>query len=126
MAFKHIFLVFCAGGFGALSRFALTVLVNRLANGQFPWGTLTVNMLGCFIFGFLWELIGSRSLSDPTRVILLVGFIGSFTTFSSFIFDNYALIGQRPDLALINIIFQNIAGFIFLYGGIHSAKIIFG
>lgn len=125
MTAKHIALVFCAGGLGALSRMGLTMLVNKLIGGHFPWGTLVVNMAGCFVFGFLWEMITSRALSDPTRVILLVGFVGSFTTFSSFIFDSYALGGHSPGLALTNILFQNTVGFAFLYAGIQSAKIIF-
>lgn len=119
-------LIFFAGGLGALSRFGLTVLVNKLAGGQFPWGTLAVNMLGCFIFGLLWELISSRMLSDPTRIILLVGFVGSFTTFSSYIFDSFVLSGSdRLWLALTNIIFQNSIGFLSLYLGILITRRLF-
>ena len=125
MSTKHFILIFCAGGAGALSRFGLTVLINKMIGGPFPWGTVTVNMAGCFIFGVLWELISSRALSDPTRLIILVGFVGSFTTFSSFIFDSFALGGHdRFGLAVLNVIFQNIIGIFSLYLGVAFMKMI--
>lgn len=55
MTWKHIIAIFCAGGLGALSRFELTALVNKLAGGEFPLGTLVVNIVGCFLFGALWK-----------------------------------------------------------------------
>jgi Integral membrane protein possibly involved in chromosome condensation len=122
MSLKHFILIFCAGGAGALSRFGLTVAVNKLAGGPSPWGTLVVNMLGCFLFGFLWAYIGSRALPDPARIILLVGFVGSFTTFSSFIFDSFLLSDSRLSLALANIVFQNIVGLACLVLGIKALK----
>lgn len=124
MAVKHFILIFCAGGAGALSRFGLAALVNKLVGGPFPWGTLVVNMVGCLAFGVLWQLISSRALSDPARMIILVGFVGSFTTFSSFVFDSFALGGSRPVLALMNILFQNIIGLFSLYLGVSIAKFI--
>lgn len=125
MSFKHFILIFCAGGAGALSRFGLSVLVNKLAGGPSPWGTLVVNMLGCFIFGLLWAYIGSRTLPDPVRIILLVGFVGSFTTFSSFIYDSFQLSHSHLGLALANIAFQDLAGLVFLYLGMRTITTVF-
>lgn len=125
MSFKHFILIFFAGGAGALSRFGLSVAVNKLAGGPSPWGTLAVNMLGCFIFGFLWAYIGSRTLPDPARIILLVGFVGSFTTFSSFIYDSFQLSQSHPGLALANIAFQNLVGLVFLYLGMRTITTVF-
>lgn len=122
MTWKHIIAVFCAGGLGALSRFELTALVNKLAGGEFPLGTLVVNIVGCFLFGALWEFISHHMLTDPIRVILLVGFVGSFTTFSSFIFDCIALGHLRMGLAAVNFIVQSVVGFFCVFIGIYLMK----
>lgn len=123
MTWKYIAAVFCAGGLGALSRFELTSLVNKLAGDNFPLGTMVVNMVGCFLFGALWELISHHLLGDPIRVIILVGFVGSFTTFSSFIFDCIALGQVRLGLAAVNFIFQSTVGFACVFIGIYLMKL---
>lgn len=87
MGFKLLWLSL-AGALGTLARYGLAGLVQQLFKGQFPWGTLTVNMLGCFVFGFIWELTEQKMLlSSETRQMILIGFIGSFTTFSAFLFE---------------------------------------
>ena len=76
-----------SGGFvGSAARFAIGGWVHRLAPGSsFPWGTLTVNVVGCFVIGFLFSLGESRQVfSVHTRLFLLVGVLGGFTTFSTF------------------------------------------
>ena len=126
MSGKHIMLIFCAGGLGALSRFALTALVNKMAGSGFPWGTLAVNILGCFIFGLIWAYLNHQTLPDTTRLIMLVGFVGSFTTFSSYIFDSYALGHNQMLLALVNVVSQVVIGFICLWLGIRAMTWICG
>jgi CrcB protein len=117
--------MFCAGGLGAWSRYGLTLVMNRLAGGRFPLGTLAANLLGCFLFGLFWELLGAR-LADPgpARLVVLAGFMGSFTTFSSWIFDSFTLGQSRPDLALLNILGQVAAGFLFLFLGLTLARLV--
>jgi len=72
------------GGFlGAVSRYLLSTWVQRL--GSFPFGTLAVNVLGCFAIGMLWALAREREEFSPNvQAFLAVGFLGSFTTFSTF------------------------------------------
>ena len=73
-----------AGGVGTVARYALAGLVQRFAEGSFPWGTLAVNGLGCLVFGLIWAAATDRiALSAEMRMILLVGFLGAFTTFST-------------------------------------------
>ncbi|MDY0168881.1 MAG: fluoride efflux transporter CrcB [Thermoguttaceae bacterium] len=77
-----------AGAIGALARYGVVSLVQRDSHSQFPWGTLAVNIAGCFLFGLVWTATQERLLiSSETRVIILAGFLGSFTTFSAFLFE---------------------------------------
>jgi fluoride exporter len=77
-----------AGGFGTLARYGLGGLMQEITGKLFPWGTVTVNLLGCLAFGLIWSLSEGRwSISGETRAILLVGFMGGFTTFSSYMYE---------------------------------------
>lgn len=86
-----------AGSLGTLARYGISGLVHRYINGSFPWGTAAVNVLGCFLFGMVWQLGQQRVvLRADVRFIVLVGFLGAFTTFSTFVFetDNLLRDGQ--------------------------------
>ena len=73
-----------AGGFlGAISRFLLATGVQKLAGSTFPYGTLTVNVLGSFIIGFLF-LYFEQTVSPTQKALLMTGFLGALTTFSTF------------------------------------------
>lgn len=110
-ALRNCGLLFLAGGAGALARYGVSELANTLVGRQYPLGTFVVNVLGCFLFGLIWELAAVRLLiSDTVRLIILVGFMGSFTTFSSLIFDSFALGQTRLALLLFNIGAQTILG----------------
>jgi len=75
-----------AGAVGTLSRYGLGGAVQRIAGSVFPWGTLVVNGVGCLVFGVVWAVAGDRfTLSNELRTVILVGFLGAFTTFSSFV-----------------------------------------
>src|SRR5262245_56604702 len=81
-------LVALAGAVGTLARYGLATLVLRVCGEAFPWGTLVVNVLGCFLFGFVWVLGAEKFIIDPDmRTTLLTGFMGAFTTFSTFAFE---------------------------------------
>lgn len=103
-----------AGGFvGAVLRYQVSGWVQyRSGSIVFPFGTMSVNLIGCFVIGFLAYLIESRSLlSSETRGFLLIGLLGSFTTFSTFGNETLALIrGNRLELAVLNAGIQVFAG----------------
>lgn len=122
-ALRNCGLLFLAGGAGALARYGVSELANTLVGRQYPLGTFVVNVLGCFLFGLIWELAAVRLLiSDTVRLIILVGFMGSFTTFSSLIFDSFALGQTRLALLLFNIGAQTILGFAALFLGMTVGK----
>ena len=105
------------------ARYGVSELANTLVGRQYPLGTFVVNVLGCFLFGLIWELAAVRLLiSDTVRLIILVGFMGSFTTFSSLIFDSFALGQTRLALLLFNIGAQTILGFAALFLGMTVGK----
>lgn len=103
-----------AGGFiGAVLRYLVSGFVQyRSESIVFPFGTMAVNLIGCFIIGLLTFLVESRSIFSPeTRMFLLVGLLGSFTTFSTFGNETFGLMrDNRLDLAAINAGVQVVAG----------------
>ena len=96
-------LVVGAGGFvGAISRYLLSGLVHRLYNGSFPLGTLVVNVAGCFLIGALMGLVEDRqALSPNVRLFLMIGLIGSFTTFSTLCYETYELFRTSEMIAVM-------------------------
>ena len=108
-----------AGAAGALARYVLSGLLHQFRDGEFPWGTLVVNTLGCFLFGLIWGLAEKRMLfSGETRTIILVGFMGAFTTFSTFVFETSSLLRVSAWLpALGNMLLQLALGLVLLRVG---------
>lgn len=112
------------GASGTLARYGLQGLVYRIYPGGFPLGTLIVNLLGCFLFGLIWPLAEERLIiSGEMRTIILIGFMGSFTTFSSFIFETGELLRESEWLlAMANLLIQNVVGLGALYAGMALGK----
>jgi CrcB protein len=91
------FLTIClAGAVGTGCRYLLSGWVPRFTGPAFPWGTLAVNVIGSFLLGLLMQLALSTELVSPdTRVVLGVGFLGGFTTYSSFNYETLRLLEER-------------------------------
>ena len=102
------------GAIGTLCRAGAIGAVQRLG-GRFPWATLTVNLLGCLAFGLVLALAERGRIGDDLRRLLLVGFMGAFTTFSSFAGDTLGLLQSgRFGAALLNVLGQNVLGVSFV------------
>lgn len=86
-------LVAVGGAIGSMFRYGTGLAATRLLGPGFPWGTITVNVVGSFVIGLFVELIARRfNASEPLRLLMVTGFLGGFTTFSSFSLDAVALI----------------------------------
>ena len=94
-----------AGALGTLARYWLTGFVHRHSKETFPLGTLVVNVLGCFFIGLLMYLVTEHeSFTPETRVVLVVGLLGGFTTFSAFGYETLELVrGGDVWLAALNV-----------------------
>lgn len=122
---QKLLLIGLAGALGALARYGLGGLVQRYAGVTFPWGTFVVNIIGAFLFGFIWSLVEQRLvISVETRVIILSGFLGAFTTFSSFMFETSSLIGEAQwGLAVLNVVGQVILGLMAMFLGLAAGRV---
>lgn len=122
---QKLLLIGLAGAFGAVARYGLGGLVQRYSGATFPWGTFVVNIMGAFLFGLIWSLVEQRLvISVETRVIILSGFLGAFTTFSSFMFETSSLIGEAQwGLALLNVGGQVVLGLAAMFLGLAAGRV---
>jgi len=99
------------GAAGALLRYTVSAYIFRSSNGLLPWGTITVNLIGCFIIGLLWNIFENFSYSPNTRAFIFIGILGAFTTFSTFGLESFYLLKDGEiKLGIINILISNIGG----------------
>jgi CrcB protein len=90
---KYLLFVAVGGASGAVARYALALWVQRVWEGHFPLATLLINILGSFAIGLLFVLITEKELVHPDwRGVLMVGFLGAFTTFSTFSLETIVLL----------------------------------
>lgn len=100
----NVFLVGAGGAFGSISRYLLGAWIQTVSGSiNFPYATLAVNVIGCFVIGFLAQLVEGRGLfSSESRAFVFIGILGGFTTFSSFGNEtiNLARAGQMMSAAI--------------------------
>ena len=120
----RIILLAVAGAAGTLARYGLTHLIQGSTGSEFPFGTMAVNALGCLVFGFVWSLAeGQNLLSQELRFFLLVGFLGAFTTFSTFAADSSLFLEDGAWLAATgNILLSNGVGILCAFLGMGAGR----
>ncbi|MBI9080623.1 MAG: fluoride efflux transporter CrcB [Pseudodesulfovibrio sp.] len=114
------------GTAGTLSRYWLSGVAQRLAGSSFPIGTVTVNLFGCLLFGAVWGFFENRMLpGSEVRLLVLTGFMGAFTTFSTYMFETAELVkyGQMA-MALLNVVGQSVAGLVLVLAGIALGRLL--
>ena len=123
MSWKIMLLAICAGGFGTLLRY---LAVRTLPAGMFPWGTLAVNGIGSFLAGASFVLLRERFPSlEPYAPVVLIGFLGALTTFSTFALESANLfLAGAYGRAVLNLLIQNSVGLGAVFCGICAARIV--
>jgi CrcB protein len=125
MLLQRLLLVAVAGGVGTLCRFGLSGLVARHFGETFPTGTLLVNLIGCFLAGFLLYPFNERFLvNEVLRTTVMIGFLGGFTTFSSFGLQTFSL-AKDGELffAFLNVAASNVLGLGCVWAGYALSKL---
>jgi CrcB protein len=118
----QVLLVFLGGGAGSVARHGVNVATARLFGTDFPWGTLCVNVVGSFVMGLLaawFAFKGGAGWSQHARLLLTTGFLGGFTTFSTFSLDT-ALMWERDAyvVAGVYVAVSIVFGVLRLFGGL--------
>jgi len=114
-------LVVGAGGFlGAIARFLIHTWVSGRYGNQFPWATFGINVSGSFLLGLLMSLVLARIVSDPWRLFFAVGFLGAYTTFSTFEYETAR--STSLFLALANVLGSVLAGYLAVRLGIRLGQ----
>jgi len=114
------------GAAGALLRYSISGYMYKYFNGFLPWGTLAVNLLGCFAIGFLWNIFENFAYSPNTRAFIFIGILGAFTTFSTFGLESFNLLREGEiKYAVLNILVSNIAGIALVFVGFIVSRYLF-
>jgi CrcB protein len=115
-----------AGALGAIARYELEGAISRRNPSAFPWGTFVVNVSGAFALGLLFTVLTEHLTVAPwLRVAVTVGFLGAYTTFSTFSLETYRLIVDGAvGLALANAAGSVAAGLVAVYGGVVVGRLL--
>ena len=113
-----------AGALGALARYTVHHVVQSRASGLFPFGTVVVNVTGAFALGFLTGLFLYHGLAPDARVVVGTGFLGAYTTFSSFSYETLGLLrDDAPVAATVNALGSVAAGVLAAAAGLGLAGV---
>ena len=122
---SKIVLIMIGGSLGAISRYGMSILAVKLFGARFPWGTLAVNLVGCFLIGVAFSLAdrGSHLMNPSARLFFMTGFLGALTTFSAYGLETVNALRMGSMLIpLANIISNNILGLSLVFLGMWVSK----
>ena len=117
-------IVMLGGAAGTLARYVAGTAIMTRFGGRFPLGTLIVNSTGCFLIGAIMTLLTRGAAPHPNwRLLLVVGFLGGYTTFSSFAYETFAAARDgNPWLGLLNVLASVALGYLAVWLGVISVK----
>ena len=117
-------LVLIGGGAGALARYVGATAIMTRFGGRFPLGTLVINVTGSFLIGFLMTILTERYRLDPAwRLFLVVGFLGGYTTFSSFEWETFTAVRDGALwTGLLNVVTSIMLGYVAVWLGCVLAR----
>ncbi len=112
--------IFVGGGLGSIARYLTGLAFLQRYGPGFPYGTLAVNLAGCFLIGIIAELAQTRAIGigSTARLFLVVGVLGGFTTFSTFAYDAVTLSGEASIPAILYILASVAGGIVAAFAGI--------
>ncbi|HTF20452.1 MAG TPA: fluoride efflux transporter CrcB [Chryseolinea sp.] len=124
MDLTRILLVGVGGFLGSIARYVTVKTLDNRINQAFPFGTFTVNVVGCFLLGLIVGVVGRQSNgSEAWRAFLAVGFCGGFTTFSAFALENHSLLADRLlSTAALYIIASVVSGILAVFLGLWCTR----
>ena len=127
LSLGDMLIVFAGGGIGALLRWLTSGFIEEKTDSWlFPWGTLTVNLLGSFLLGFVMGAqVFHGVFSRPERLFIATGFAGAFTTFSTFMYESLRLLAESPKTAIANITVSLLLGLLAVYTGYVVAGVVY-
>ena len=120
------YLMVGVGGFlGAIARFWLGGFVDAKMGTRFPLGTLVINCTGSFLLGFIVTLMAERAHWSPNlRYLIPIGFIGAYTTFSTFEYETFRVMQDGELLlAFLNVVISVVVGFIAVWMGVIAGRL---
>ena len=123
----NIILVAVGGSLGALSRYGLSTYIARQYGSAFPWGTLVINLTGCFLIGLAFALGFERNVLSPSaRLAFMTGFLGAYTTFSTYALEsvNFARSGTMA-VTIMNIVASTLGGLALVVAGLWLGRVLF-
>ena len=111
---------------GTLARYFFSGFIHRFAGSDFPYGTLVVNLTGCFLIGLFSTLSNEKLFFGPdSKVLLMAGFCGAYTTFSTFMLETDNLVKNAEwSRALGNVFLSILIGFLMFRLGVWLGKLI--
>ena len=115
LSWQAILAIGCGGFLGAVARAYVTHAMNLSFKSNFPWGILTVNIVGSFLIGILFAIFLHYTVSENLKLFLTTGFLGALTTYSTFAIESFFLLNTSLFLGLSNIIL-NVLGTILAAG----------
>ena len=112
------------GAAGAIARYQIAAMIQARAALGFPWGTFVVNMTGCFLMGLAMVLLTDRLVANPNwRFLIPIGFIGAYTTFSTFEFETFRAVTEGGWLiGAANVVGSVVAGYAALWIGVSLGR----
>ena len=122
---QQVLLVFLGGGLGSVARYFLSLKLNNYENA-IPYGTLLANVLGSLFVGIIFGyMLKTGNLSERNSLLLATGFCGGFTTFSTFIYENYLFVKDGDYFSFLPYLaITFILGFLALFLGLYLVKLI--
>ena len=119
-------LIAVGGAVGALSRYLLQGWVQQLTGDRFPWGTFAVNISGSFLLGVVFALAVDRAILAPeVRVPVMIGFIGSYTTFSTLMLESWRMVEEGDYLFMLgNLVGSAVVGMVAVVAGLAIGRLL--